>query len=67
MSYTTLELKVDYVRGSRTTPGRSTRRARWCTGAGESPPPKVGSTIAATGKLVAHASTTCLIVEPRTG
>ena len=67
VSYTTLELKVDYVRGvphdAGTLHAEGTvlhRGRRVATAEGR-------LTIAATGKLVAHASTTCLIVEPRTG
>lgn len=65
VAYTTLELKVNYVRavphdaGDMLAEGTVVHRgSRVATAEGR-------LTLADSGKLVAHASTTCLVVEPR--
>jgi len=65
VSYTTLELKVNYVRGVPADAGELRAEGTVIHRGGRVATADGRLTIAATGKLVAHASTTCLIVEPR--
>lgn len=65
VSYTTLELKVNYVRAVPADAGVLHAEGTVIHRGGRVATADGRLTIAATGKLVAHASTTCLIIEPR--
>lgn len=65
VSYTTLELKVNYVRAVPADAGELLAEANVIHRGGRVATADGRLTIASSGKLVAHASTTCLIVEPR--
>ncbi len=65
VSYTTLELKVNYVRAVSADAGELLAEGKVIHRGGRVATADGRLTIASSGKLVAHASTTCLIVEPR--
>ena len=60
--FTTLELKTNFVRAITPAPDASSRRARSCTPAAASRPPK-RACHDADGNLYAHATSTCLILR----
>ena len=60
--YTTLEFKISFIKGMTRTPARSAPKAARSMSAAAPPPPKARITDAK-GRLLAHATTTCLVFE----
>jgi uncharacterized protein (TIGR00369 family) len=65
VGYTTLELKVNYVRAARTD-GRTLTAEGTVIHAGRRTATAEGKVLDERGKLVAHGTTTCLIIHPGT-
>ncbi|MEU5847065.1 PaaI family thioesterase [Saccharopolyspora shandongensis] len=63
VGYTTLELKVNYIRAARTD-GRTLTAEGNVIHAGRSTATAEGKVLDEQGKLMAHATTTCLILQP---
>ncbi|MFI0466267.1 MULTISPECIES: PaaI family thioesterase [Saccharopolyspora] len=63
VGYTTLELKVNYIRAARTD-GRTLTAEGNVIHAGRSTATAEGKVLDEHGKLMAHATTTCLILQP---
>ncbi|MDA3629246.1 PaaI family thioesterase [Saccharopolyspora oryzae] len=63
VSYTTLELKVNYIRAAKTDGSTLTAEGTVIHG-GRSTATAEGKVLDERGKLIAHATTTCLILTP---
>ena len=63
VGYTTLELKVNYIRAARTD-GQTLTAEGSVIHAGRSTATAEGKVVDEQGKLVAHATTTCMILQP---
>ncbi|MEV0697068.1 PaaI family thioesterase [Saccharopolyspora sp. NPDC050389] len=63
VGYTTLELKVNYIRAAQTD-GRTLTAEGNVIHAGRSTATAEGKVLDDQGKLIAHATTTCLILQP---